>query len=201
MTNVMGIAGSARRRGNSATLMRALLEGAAQAGAETREVYLNKLTYKGCQGCEPCRGGGECILQDDLTPVLDDLAEAEGWILASPIYYDGVSGQLKTFFDRCRTFTIDPQTHELRPQLEGKRKGIVVVTYEDAPRDDYRREAQILARYMGWMGDFGEVAVVSEGNLGPSDAAQKRPDLLARMVEMGEKNLIPGTSGVLGKSL
>ncbi|MFO7918598.1 MAG: flavodoxin family protein [Anaerolineae bacterium] len=186
MTIVMAMAGSARKRGNSATLMRALLRGAARAGAETREVYLHGLTYKGCQGCEPCKGGGECVLEDDLTPVLSKLAEAEGWVLAAPIYYDGVSGQLKTFFDRCRTFTTDPQAHELEPQLTGKRRGAVIVTYEDAPRDDYHRQAEILARYIGWMGDFGEVAVVSEGNLGPRDAARKRPDLLSEMVEMGK---------------
>lgn len=187
MTTIMGIAGSARRRGNSATLMRTLLKGAARAGADTREVYLNGLTYKGCQGCEPCRGGGQCILEDDLTPILGELAAAEGWVLAAPIYYDCVSGQLKTFFDRCRTFTTAPQTHELQPQLEGERRGMVIVTYEDAPRDDYRREAEILARYMGWMGDFGEVAVVAEGHLGPSDAARKRTDLLAQMVEKGKE--------------
>ncbi|MFP3897132.1 MAG: flavodoxin family protein [Anaerolineales bacterium] len=198
MTTVMGIAGSARKRGNSATLMRALLEGAVQAGAETKEVYLNGLTYKGCQGCEPCIGGGGCILEDDLTPILSELAEAKDWVLASPIYYDGVSGQLKTFFDRCRTFTTDPRTHELKPQLAGKRRGMVIVTYEDAPRDDYRRQAQILARYMGWMGDFGEVAVAAEGNLGPSDVARKRPDLLARMAEMGKKTFSMGASHLLG---
>ena len=184
MTTVMGIAGSPRERGNSATLMRTLLEGAAQSGAETREVYLNGLTYKGCQGCEPCKGGGQCILEDDLTPVLSALAGADGWVLAAPIYYDGVSGQLKAFFDRCRAFTTDPETHKLEPQLQGERKGVVIVTYEDAPRDDYYRKAEILARYMGWMGGFGEVAVVSEGNLGPRDAVRKRPNLLNEMTEM-----------------
>jgi multimeric flavodoxin WrbA len=186
MTTAVGIAGSPRRRGNSATLMRALLEGAGQSGAETNEVYLNGLAYKGCQGCDPCRGGGECILEDDLTSVLGALAEADGWVLAAPIYYDGVSGQLKTFFDRCRTFTTDPETHELEPQLQGERKGVVIVTYEDAPRDDYYRQAETLARYMSWMGDFGEVAVISEGNLGPADAARKRPDLLSEMVQRGK---------------
>lgn len=198
MTTVMGIVGSPRKRGNSATLMRALQQGAAQEGAETREVYLNGLTYKGCQGCEPCKGGGECVLEDDLTPVLSELAEADGWVLSAPIYYDGVSGQLKTFFDRCRTFTTDPRTHELEPQLEGERRGAMIVTYEDAPRDDYRREAGILARYMGWMGDFGQVAVVAEGNLGPSNAARKRTDLLNEMVEMGKEIFVPGALDAMG---
>jgi multimeric flavodoxin WrbA len=186
MSTVIGIAGSARKKGNSATLMRAVLKGAASAGADTKKVYLNGLVYKGCQGCAECTSGGKCILNDDLTPILDELRKAEGWVLGSPIYYDSVTGQMKTFFDRCRTFTVDPETQELKPQLGGKRKGVVIVTYEDSPRKDYYHEAQKLANYLGWMGDFGKVDIISEGKLGPRDAAENRPDLLARAEKLGQ---------------
>ena len=104
MSTVIGIAGSARRSGNSATLMRAALRGAGLAGADTKEVYLNGLVFTGCQGCQECSPKGKCILDDDLTPVLDELRQAEGWVLSSPIYFDSVSGQMKTFFDRCYCF-------------------------------------------------------------------------------------------------
>jgi len=186
MGSVVGIAGSARRNGNSTTLMRAALQSAARAGADTEEVYLNSLAFRGCQGCERCMPNGRCILGDDLASVLGALRQAEGWILASPIYYDGVTGQMKTFFDRCRTFTIDPETQALKPQLEGTRRALVIVTYEDKPRSDYYREAETLAHYLGWMGDFGRVEIVAEGNLGPRDAAARRPDLLARAAEVGK---------------
>ena len=191
MATVIGIAGSPRKEGNSATLMRAALEGAVQAGAETKEVYLNGLTFKGCQGCDKCSIGGKCILDDDLTPVLEELRQAEGWVLASPIYFDGVSGQLKTFFDRCHTFAIDPETQDAKRQLEGKRKAAVLVTYEDKPRDDYYQQAKILANYLGWMGDFGQVEIISEGTLGPRDAAMNRPELLDRAEKLG-KDLFGG---------
>ncbi len=111
-------------------------------------------------------------------------------MLASPIYYDSVSGQMKTFFDRCRTFTRDPETQKLTPQLEGRRKGVVVVTYEDAQRDDYYHEAEKLASYLAWMGDFGKVEIVCESNLGPRDAAAGRPDLLARAERLGNEALV-----------
>lgn len=166
--------------------MRAVLRGAAQAGPDTKEVYLNGLVFQGCQGCDRCSPKGTCIVSDQLTPVLVELRQAAGWVLASPIYYDSVSGQMKTFFDRCRTFTRDPETQELRPQLEGRRKGVVIVSYEDKPREDYHHEAEKLANYLAWMGDFGNVEIVCEGNLGPRDAAAGRPDLLARAEELGK---------------
>jgi multimeric flavodoxin WrbA len=173
-----------------------VLKGAASAGAETREVYLNGLDYRGCQGCEGCTSGGECILKDDLTPILEELRKAEGWVLASPIYYDSVTGQMKTFFDRCRTFTVDPETQELKAQLEGKRKGVVIVTYEDRPRNDYYHEAEKLANYLGWMGDFGKVVIISEGRLGPRDAVANRPDLLARAEKLGQDKWKTATGSI-----
>ena len=187
MATIIGVAGSPRKSGNSATLMRAVLKGAAEAGADVKEVYLNGLTYKGCQGCFPCSAKGKCIITDELTPVLEELRQADGWVLASPIYYDSVSGQMKTFFDRCRTFTRDAVTHELKPQLEGKRRGVVIVTYEDKPRDDYRHEAQKLASYLAWMGDFGDVELICEGNLSARDAAAGKPELLASAEELGKR--------------
>ena len=126
-------------------------------------------------------------MRDELTPVLEDLRCADGWVLACPIYYDGVCGQMKTFFDRCRTFTRDPRSRSLKPQLEGARRAAVIVTYEDNPREEYGREARKLVHNLGWMGDFGEVGVLCEGNLGPRGAAAGRPDLLARAEQMGER--------------
>jgi hypothetical protein len=63
----------------------------------------------------------------------------------------------------------------------------VIVVYEDKPREDYRHEAQKLAQYLSWMGDFGDVEIISEGNLFAADAVAGRPDLLARAEELGRR--------------
>ena len=177
----VGIAGSPRRRGNSASLLRAYLAGTALEGFKTELVYLNQLQYRGCQACDLCVKGKECPNEDDLSPVFALLKNADIWAMASPIYYDGISGQLKTFFDRLRFTTHDPF------KLKGPRRGIVIVTYEDDPSEFYVQTATRIAKYFNWnnRGDFGKVRIAAESNLGPRDAWKKRPDLQQKLKDIG----------------
>jgi multimeric flavodoxin WrbA len=125
--------------------------------------------------------GHSCLVEDDLNDIFPLLERASIWAMASPIYYDGVSGQLKTFYDRLRFTTYDPH------KLTGPRRGIVIVTYEDDETEDYRKTAGALAKYLNWhdRGDFGDVKVVAESNLGPKDAWKRRPEALDRVTQFG----------------
>jgi multimeric flavodoxin WrbA len=185
MFKVIAVAGSPRREGNSATLLKAALAGATAAGAQAEVVYLNDLSFRGCQGCQPCTADDTCRVQDELTPVLGRLRQADVWLLGAPIYFDGVSGQMKLFFDRLHHLT--NEAGQLKKMLPGARAAAILVTYEDKPRDDYREVAQRLANYLGWMGRFEPVEVFSVGRLGPSDAAAARPDLLDQARELGKR--------------
>lgn len=185
MSRVIGIAGSPRREGNSAALLKAALAGAAAAGAEQDYVYLNELSFRGCQACQPCTEDATCRVNDGLTPVLERVRAADVWLLAAPIYFDGVSGQLKLFFDRL--YHLVNAAGELTKQLPGARAAGIIVTYEAKPRDDYRDVAQRLAGYLGWMGQFDPVEVMPVGSLGPPDAAAGRPELLAEAQALGRR--------------
>jgi multimeric flavodoxin WrbA len=184
VVKAIGIAGSPRRTGNSSTILRAVLRGAESAGAESALICLNDLTFRGCQGRERCAPAGECVVRDGVGPVFAALELADIWVLASPVYFDGVSGQMKTFFDRLHWLTTEEG--KLKPRLCGTRHAALILTYEDRPRDDYSKLAETLGSYLGWMGDFGVVRVMSEGNLGPSDAASRRTDLLASAEDLGK---------------
>ena len=178
-----GIAGSPRKRGNSSALLRAYLEGVSSEGFKTEFIYLNGMLFRGCQGCDRCVIGKSCSVKDDLNSIFPILQKAQIWAMASPIYYDGVSGQLKMFFDRLRFTTHDPN------KLKGPRRGILIVTYEDDKRVEYFETASQLANYFGWndRGDFGKVRVVAESNLGPRDAWKIRPDLLDKLKQFGKE--------------
>ena len=102
---IVAVLGSPRPQGNSSTLARAFLKAAGERGAEITEYLLNQLDFQGCQGCGACKTKSEtCILEDDLAPVLNAVTEADLLVLASPVYFGDLSGQMKCFFDRTYSF-------------------------------------------------------------------------------------------------
>ena len=95
---ILALNGSPRIKGNTAAMLQAALDGAASTGAETRLIQLYPLNYKGCVSCFSCKlkGGrhGVCAMKDELSPVLEQMAEAEAVIFGSPIYYYDVTPEL-----------------------------------------------------------------------------------------------------------
>jgi multimeric flavodoxin WrbA len=181
---VLGIAASPRRNGNSSTLLRAALDGAGAAGAESTIIRINDLTFKGCQACASCPDG-TCRQHDAFAPVLAALQLADVWLLASPVYFDGVSGQLKTFYDRLYWFR--RQGTEIKPRLAGKRRAAVLITYEDPENAHYLEMARRLASYFPGFGDFPAAEVLAFPGLGPANAASANPELLERAASLGRK--------------
>ncbi len=102
---IVSLLGSPRTEGNSTRMSRWLTGAAAELGAEINEYSLNDLQYRGCQACWLCKGKEErCVLQDDLSPVLDEVVACDGLVLSTPVFYGDVSSQLKAFIDRTFSY-------------------------------------------------------------------------------------------------
>ncbi len=102
---VIAINGSPRKNWNTATVLKQALEGAASEGAETELIHLYDLDYKGCISCFACKrvngeSYGVCAMKDGLTAVLRKIEEADALILGSPIYFGGVTGEMRSFLER-----------------------------------------------------------------------------------------------------
>jgi multimeric flavodoxin WrbA len=102
---VYAINGSPRKKWNTATLLEKSLEGATSKGADTELVHLYDLDFKGCSSCFSCKlkdgkSYGKCAMNDGITPILAKLAEADAFILGSPIYFGTVTGEMKSFMER-----------------------------------------------------------------------------------------------------
>lgn len=99
---ILVLNGSPRPRGNTKQMVGAFREGAESVGNQVDVVDVCKKKIAGCLACEYChtKGNGVCVQKDDMQEVYALLAEADMLVIASPIYYHGISGQLKCVVDR-----------------------------------------------------------------------------------------------------
>ena len=99
---ILVLNGSPMPNGNTKGMVEAFREGAVTAGHQVDVVDVCRLKIGGCLACEYChtKGQGSCVQKDDMQEVYALLKEAEMLVIASPIYYHGISGQLKCAIDR-----------------------------------------------------------------------------------------------------
>lgn len=100
MKRIIGVSASLRNGSNSEFLLDQVLQGAKESGNEVEKVSLKNKNILFCKGCLACQKTGHCFQKDDIEPLLDKVQEADVLILATPIYYYSMAGQLKTFLDR-----------------------------------------------------------------------------------------------------
>ena len=106
MIRVLGVVGSPRVGGNTERLVAEALMAKAEGGAETELVRLAGKEIKPCDACLSCRKTGECHVKDDFRPIFDKMVEADGIILASPVYFGSATPQIKAFVDRAGYMSI-----------------------------------------------------------------------------------------------
>ena len=106
MKKIIIIDGGPRKNFNTASMLQKFAEGATSVSdkIEVKTVRLYGLDYKGCMSCMACKIKGKasnvCKFKDALTHVLEEIAEADGLALGSPIYFGDVTGQMQAFLER-----------------------------------------------------------------------------------------------------
>ena len=97
---ILIISGSPRLHGNSDILCDELKRGALEAGHEVEKINLcaKKINY--CLGCGVCNATGKCVQKDDMAEILQKMIKADVIVLASPVYFYAMNGEMKTFIDR-----------------------------------------------------------------------------------------------------
>lgn len=94
------VSSTPRSSGNSDILAEEFARGAREAGHSVEKVSLRDIELKFCIGCMRCHERGKCALKDGVNDLLPVIKEADVLVFATPVYYYGMSGQLKTFLDR-----------------------------------------------------------------------------------------------------
>lgn len=119
---ILAFQGSPRIGGNTDTLLKAFLEGARKAGAEVEKYDLYRLEFSPCIECGGCDETGECVLEDDLTPLYPKLFEADVIVLASPIFFYNLSSRTQALVERSQACWV--RKYVLKEISQKKRHGI-----------------------------------------------------------------------------
>ena len=100
--NILVLNGSPHPQGETANMVSAFKKAAEKAGHEVRVIEVCRMNIRGCLACEFCHGKGQgaCAQKDDMQEIYACLQETDMLVLASPIYYHNISGQLKCAIDR-----------------------------------------------------------------------------------------------------
>ncbi|MCK4354357.1 MAG: flavodoxin family protein [Dehalococcoidia bacterium] len=184
---VLGINGSARRRGNTSIMINEALQGASEL-KDVETEYIALAEHKilgGCLACyichkEPsleklCRGYKE---PDDVNMIVRKMLEAEAWIIGTPVYFGGMTAQLKALIDR---------THPVQPcgrAFRNKVCGVVTMAVEraggaEATMDDIRH----------WLGNMDAIYIGS----GPARPTPACGSFWGAQGVQGWPNYIPTT--------
>jgi multimeric flavodoxin WrbA len=103
---IIALYGSPRRKGNTATLLKKAVEGARDAGADVEEIVLRDLKLSPCFEIYGCLQAGECAIKDDFQKVRDKILDAQGLMLASPVFFYTVSSHTKILMDRFQSLWV-----------------------------------------------------------------------------------------------
>jgi multimeric flavodoxin WrbA len=144
------IQGSPRLNGNTATALKALIEGLEQEVKPENIEYLeaNKLFITPCQACDSCKtNGGICVQEDETNWTIQKIWDSDFIILGTPVYYWGMSAQLKLILDKlyCR--------NDQFKRSQEKRIGLVVVGGNRLTDPQYSIidvQVSCIADYLNW---------------------------------------------------
>jgi multimeric flavodoxin WrbA len=184
---VLAVNGSPRKKGNTATILEQVLAGAAEQGAETRMIHLNALKLKGCQGCLACRENiGECACKDDFQDVLEALKTSDAVAFGTPIYVFHVSGQFKSFLDRCYCMVPDPEEGAPYEAAVPPGKRFLIVTSQgDEDPEAYRHVIDYLRMIFSFLG--GTIEVITQAGTEDRNSARNDEGLLSTAREKGRR--------------
>ena len=183
---ILGVSGSPRRGGNSDIILDNILKG---AGVSSKIIYLSDIDFSPCVGCEQCRMDKICTrFEDDLTPLYEELQEAMGLVLVSPVHNYNITSWMKAFIDRLYCFYDfdDERPRGWSSRLAGQGRFAALATVaEQMEEEDLGVTMKALRMPIEAFGYqiAGELQVMGKFDAG---IVGEDPDVLQRCTELGK---------------
>ena len=163
MKKIVILNGSPRRNGNTSALIKAFTQGAESAGNTVTEFFLDSMEIHGCRGCFGGHSSQEChcVQKDDMSQIYPAVKESDVVVLATPLYYWNMSGQIRTAIDRL--FALEEGDGNL---LRGhERASALLMAAEGNGFDDVLLYYNHLVEHLRWK-NLGHVLAGGNGDIG-----------------------------------
>ena len=160
---ILILTGSPRKNGNSATLADSFTKGAREAGHEVVRFDAAFRKVHPCIACNSCGMNGPCVFKDDFESVREHIIPADCVVFATPMYYFGISAQLKAVIDRF---------YAINGAIHVPKKAVLLMTYANTAASEavpIQSHYEVLLKYLGWT-DAGQV--IASG-VWPAGAVQR----------------------------
>ena len=147
---ILVITGSPRKNGNSATLADHFIKGAKEAGHEVVRFDAAFKKVHPCIACNSCGMNGPCVFKDDFEFVREHIVNADCVVFATPMYYFGISAQLKAVIDRF---------YAINGSIHVPKKAVLLMTYANTAASEavpIKSHYEVLLKYLGWT-DAGQI--------------------------------------------
>jgi multimeric flavodoxin WrbA len=170
--------GSPNINGNTAKIVNAILDGAAENGADKVIYNLAALDIKGCDACHKCQESGRCVIDDDMQEIYREIEAADTVVLGSPVYMWQMTAQTKLFVDRLTAF--------LKPDFSSRldhKKLILVFSQGSSDRDAFKPYFDYTAGILYYLG-FDILDTMIAAGTDKLEVAF-RPQLLEKSKELG----------------
>lgn len=148
---ILILTGSPRKNGNSNTLVDNFIKGAQEKGHNIVRFDSAFKNVHPCVACDKCNmGSGDCVFKDDFEEVKKNIIDADMVLFATPMYYFGISAQLKTVIDRF---------YGVNEKIHTTKKAALILTYADTndiEAEPIKSHYERLLNYLGWK-DAGQI--------------------------------------------
>lgn len=171
--------GSPRKNGETAFMIKRLKE---EMGGEFKEVHAYHADIRPCIDCRWCFDHEGCAIKDEMQEVYDYIQECDHIVIASPVYFEEITGTLLALFSRLQTYFSARYIRKEEPVPKKKTGGILLAAGSIGPREKAESTSEMLLRQLSCQ-SLGTVYAARTDTVSVRD----REDIQAEIAELGKK--------------
>ena len=181
---VLGIMGSPRLKGNTDLLLEEALKGAQSRQAEVEKLIVDKMKITPCKEYYACLKDGNCVMRDDMDTIIPKLIEVDGIIVASPMFFYGVTAQLKALIDRCQALWV--RRNILKTIPDSNKRGVFIGVGATKGKQLFDGSVLVIKYFFQAFGAEYVDELLVRG-VDKRGEIKEHPDLLKKAFELGER--------------